>query len=78
MHSLVMDQFRRIRRKANQYIPSPAAVFSGGAPNYSGLGSPEGVLVAAIGSKYTDITDPDLPVQYTKTADDGLATGWVG
>jgi hypothetical protein len=73
-----MDQFRRIRRKSNQYIPAAGATPAGQGGVYSGLGSPEGVVSASIGSKYTDITDPDMPVQYTKTADEGLATGWVG
>lgn len=42
----------------------------------SGIGSPEGVEAAPEGSIYTDISDPQKPVQYNKTSGGDGATGW--
>jgi hypothetical protein len=40
---------------------------------YSGVGSPEGVLVADMGAFYIDTTSGDL---YYKAADSGSSAGW--
>ena len=47
------------------------------ARNYSGNGSPEGVVTAEPGSFYTDVTDPTAPQTYVKSEGSGN-TGWVG
>lgn len=43
----------------------------------SGTGSPEGVVALGVGSIYTDVTDPDYPVQWNKTSGGYTSTGWV-
>lgn len=48
----------------------------GGTPGlFVGTGDPNGVVTAAAGSVYTDITDPLAPVVYHKGT--GGNTGWV-
>lgn len=47
-----------------------------GPQNYSGVGSPEGVVAAATGSLYTDLTTPATPALYSKTTGSGN-TGWI-
>jgi len=42
----------------------------------TGIGSPEGVVTAEIGTNYLDITDPNQPIVYWKTAGNGN-TGWI-
>jgi hypothetical protein len=49
----------------------------GGGGTHAGLGSPEGVVVGALGEVYTDYSDPVDPGVWVKTADAGLATGWA-
>lgn len=47
-----------------------------GSPgNFVGIGNPNGVITAAAGSFYTDITDPASPVVYSKGI--GGNTGWI-
>ena len=57
------------------YIPG-SSVGGGSGSNYSGLGSPEGAVVASPGAIYTDLTDPTLPKIWSKTSGTA-ATGWV-
>lgn len=54
-------------------VGSSASYAAGG--NFSGSGSPEGVVPARLGATYVD-TDPGGALYY-KRANDGAATGWV-
>lgn len=44
--------------------------------NLLGIGSPEGVVSAPVGSRYTDLTDTEAPVHYFKATGNGN-TGWI-
>ena len=43
----------------------------------SGIGSPEGVVAAAVGCIYTDVTDEQHPIQWKKTSGGTTSIGWV-
>jgi len=43
----------------------------------SGLGSPEGVIAAAVGSLYTNISGGTSTTLYVKTSNGAANTGWT-
>lgn len=45
--------------------------------NFSGLGSPEGVVTASEGASYLDLTDPNNPNEWKKTSGISTNTGWI-
>lgn len=50
---------------------------SGVAGLFWGIGSPEGVQPAAVGSIYSDLTDTNHPVLWLKTTGGITSTGWI-
>lgn len=45
---------------------------------FTGTGSPEGIVVADVGSLYLRTDGSTSTTLYVKTANAGLATGWTG
>lgn len=56
-----------------RWINIPVGGGSSGSGTYSGSGSPEGVITAAVGSTYWDITNQVFYVKNTGSGD----TGWI-
>jgi hypothetical protein len=50
---------------------------SGVAGLFWGIGSPEGVQAAAVGSIYSDLTDTQHPALWLKTSGGATDTGWI-
>lgn len=53
-----------------------AGVGGGLTGNFSGTGSPEGVVTASPGAHYLDTTDPDNLVSWYKVTGTNTDTGW--
>jgi hypothetical protein len=74
MHSLIVDQFERIRQKAGQFIPAPSS--AQGSVVDTGPDSPEGVVAANPGSIYVQQLTATSTQIWTKATGTGN-TGWI-
>lgn len=76
--SLINRAFQQQEELTNDVATIKQQVFTQvNLPVFTGKGSPEGALVATIGSLYLRLDGGTSTVLYVKESGDGLNTGWI-